>query len=405
MDTSTPPKTYIPSTSPTPTYGTQSPAVLALQQSLNKANAGKPGWIPLKEDSMYGPKTFAATTWKPTTNNNLIVTGTKPAQDFAKNTQYINQAINQTGQTNPQITQPVLPDGSKIESPLAGMENYSDPYTKMLDKISATSDKATQNLIATIKAQKANQVRNINEETDRLKSGLMSLGLSTGNINFTPDLVYGSIAQAENARMSKLTELDRNEATALIEAQQASENKDFQLLKERIDYIKSIKKTRLDLLKDSYDTMAYEAKIGELQANQIYDELQKLPESSKLPFLQQIATKFNIPLAALTSQVGEITRDRAAKTKKSGGGTSGGKVTIASASAEIGQYLKPISEGGVLGEDGYMSPYKWLELRDTWLKNKLTKSTFDTLFKRYLNPLSYAKAGFTTPKAASGRKS
>ncbi len=42
------------------TLGEQSPAVLALQQSINKANAGVAGYKPLVEDAKYGPLTQAA---------------------------------------------------------------------------------------------------------------------------------------------------------------------------------------------------------------------------------------------------------------------------------------------------------------------------------------------------------
>lgn len=62
---------YTPSTNVDPTKAAlneQSPGVLALQQSINKANAGVAGYVPLVEDSKYGPKTAAAAaTYKPTT--------------------------------------------------------------------------------------------------------------------------------------------------------------------------------------------------------------------------------------------------------------------------------------------------------------------------------------------------
>lgn len=259
--------------------------------------------------------------------NQLIVTGTKPEQEFTENAQDATQMIGANNAAiNPQVqTGDQKKPGDDQKDMFDFMSTYTDPYIQALDKISATSDKATQNLIATIKAKKANQMSTINDQYDRLSQGLMSLGLSTGNINFTPDLVYGQIAQAENQRIGKLQTLDRDEATALLEAQQAVEEKDFKLLKERMDYIKTIKKSRLDLLKEDYETMSYESKIGELQAGQIYDELQKLPENKKLPFLQQIATKFGIPLTALTSQVSEITRDRA---NKKAGAKSSKKLTL-----------------------------------------------------------------------------
>ncbi len=294
-----------------------------------------------------------------TQQNQLIVTGTRPAQQFAQNQQQLTQALNRTAPptqpppgwdattyANFKKANPTLEpnaedtaqmrgeggasaDGSKIESPYAGMESYSDPYTQQLDKIAATSDKATQNLIATIKAHKANQMRTINDETDRLKQGLMSLGLSTGNINFTPDLVYGSIQQAENARATKLQKLDQDEATALLEAQQASENKEFDVLKEKMDHYKEIKKSRLDILKDSYDTMNTEAKIGDIQANQIYDQLQKLPsDKAKLDFMTGIATKAGIPLLALTTSVNDIKLARAKSAGKGTGSTTTSSISI-----------------------------------------------------------------------------
>lgn len=340
-------------------------------------NTGKPDGT-VQFDAQTGkPLARGATT---TQQNQLIVTGTKPASQFAKNTQELTRALNSATPTVPQTpNQPqpqVQPDGSKIESPYSGMGSYSDPYTQMLDKISATSDKATQNLISTIKATKASREGNVNQEYDRLKQGLMSLGLSTGNINFTPDLVYGSIQQAENARMSKLQELDREEATTLLEAQQAVEDKDFRLLKERMDYYKSIKKSRLDVLKESYDTMATEAKIGELQAFQIYDQLQKLPEKSKTAFLQEIATRFNIPLLSLTSQVAEITRDRAKKATGSGGFSK----------AEIASGAQDLEENK--GADGYVDPYFYQDAYKKWVARGGTAKTFIANYppKLYVNP-------------------
>lgn len=278
----------------------------------------------------------------------LIVTGTKPAQQFAQNAQQVTQMIekNNAPSVAPIPTQPQpqtsSQPGAEQKEMFQFMETYSDPYTQMLDKISATSDKATQNLIATIKATKANRMSTINQETDRLKSGLMSLGLSTENINFTPDLVYGQIAQAENARMGKLMELDRNEATALLEAQQAVEEKDFRLLKERMDYIKSIKKSRLDILKENYEIMDYEAKISGIQAGQIYDQLQKINENDKTAFLQQVATQFDIPLAALVKAVNDEKMLREDQTRKLAGGGSGG-----SGGGYTSQELRKLRQAGI----------------------------------------------------------
>lgn len=403
-----------------PTFGTSGQAVADLQTQLNTQNQGKAGWTPLVVDAKFGPLTQAAQTWKP--ENQLIVTGTNPANQFGKNSQELDNLLGQVG-TQPQTPGTNVNPGVKEQQDLNKMvETYSDPYTQMLDKIGATSDKATQNLIATIKSNKSAREANINLEYDRLKQGLFSLGLSTERLSFTPDLVYGSITQAENERMSKLQTLDQDEATALLEAQQAREDKDFKLLKERMDYIKGIKKSRLDILKESYDTLNYESKIGELQANQIYDELQNLSEEKKVPFLQQLATKFDIPLAALTSQVAQITRDRkkeAEKSSGSGGGyTSQEKRKLRQAGIDptdieaADDFLYGDEEdynfydlGDQYSEDpenldnkGYLTPDKFKSLVLQGQKDKISKANVIERYKDKLNLKNKRKAreyGFT----------
>ncbi len=373
-----------------PAIGTSGQAVSDLQTQLNAQNQGKPGWTPLLVDGLFGTKTQAAQSWKPT--NQLIVTGTNPAKEFAKNTQEINQMIegraaaNATGNTTANTA-----DGTG-DNANADLSNYSDSYTQMLDKISATSDKATQNLIATIKAKKANQLTSVNDNYDRLESGLMSLGLSTGEINYSPEMVYGKITQAENQRTQKLQQLDQEEATAQLEAQQAAEKNDFELLKERKDYIKEIKNQKLELLKQNYETLSYENKIGEEQATQVYDELQKMPEDKKLPFLQTLADKFNIPLVALTSQVSELGRKR----NKSSGSTASTTKTKNTAISGINSILnnreKDASGYSVRGEDNYVDPSVYLDVFHQWQDAGFSDKEFFSKFdpKIYVNPDSYS---------------
>jgi hypothetical protein len=78
-----------------------------------------------------------------------------------------------------------------------------------------------------------------------------------------------------------------------------------------------------------------------------------------------------------------------------------GSETVTTASAKLKPALKSISEGGVLGDDGYMDPAKWIAQRDEWISQKLPVTTFNTLYKRYLNPASYEQAGFKATAAST----
>lgn len=361
------------------------------------------------EGSVSGNYTYTGGQWNPNPSNPsvppttqptiqphpIITTGSSSAMQFAKDSQQLNQMIGSLNVgTNPQMN-PSGQNPQAQQAPSDMLNTYSDPYTQALDKLSANSDKATQNLISTIKANKTSREANINSEYDRLKAGLMSLGLSTERMNFTPDLVYGSIMQAENQKAAQLQELDQKEATALLEAKNASDEKDFSLLKDKMAYLKDIKNQRLEVLKNTYDTMSYESKIGEMQATQIYDQLQKLPQSRKTEFLQAVASKFNIPLTALTSKVSELAQKKAKgiKSTKSSGTSTNSKLN----SSKGISLLTPKFESNK-GDDGYVDPSEWTKARTIWMSQGLSKSAFDSNFKQYLNPESYSLAGFTVKK-------
>jgi len=97
----------------------------------------------------------------PTPPNPLIVTGSGSAMQFGQNSQLLNQMLGNlntgtsgaigSGGATPLANSSMNPDGTPNM-------NYTDSYTQALDKLSANSDKATQNLIATIKSQKASRI-------------------------------------------------------------------------------------------------------------------------------------------------------------------------------------------------------------------------------------------------------
>jgi len=270
----------------------------------------------------------------------------------------------------------------------ATIDNYSDPYTQALDKMKANQDVATQNLINTIQAKRANRGNEITQSYERYKQGLMLLGVQSENIQSSPDIVMGNIQQAENARIAKLQELDQEEATAMLEATMAQDEKDFKLLKDRMDYIKEIKRERINTLKDSYDTMKYEQGIGEMQAEQIYSQLNTLSGDKKEQFLQEIANRFNIPVGAIVAGVAKV-----AEAKKKAAGSGSSTATVKQATT---QAMKNFEQH--LGADGKVDPYYWMEMRNRWVGLGFSTASFNSNFKHLVNPKSLALVGLEKDK-------
>ncbi len=408
-----PPANYNTNTT-TAEFGNENPAVLAYQQNLNKQNAGKPGWIPLLEDSKYGPKTQAASNWKPQSSV-IINTSTKSRTNFSQNSSALDAAMAKIGGqptvSNPTVTTTKIgPDGQPTDSGTGSdiLNNTSDPIVAGLNTMAANSDAATKALIASTQAAYQNKINTVNKQYGNYKAGLQQLGIEHNEAQATPDLLAGHIQQAANDQMEKINALTAEESKALIDAKTAKDNNDFKLLQAKMDYVKQVQTAKADAIKNMYDAISNADKAAAIEAHDIYDTMQTLSPNDQEAFIQAVASKYGLPVNNLvTALVDEKNKRDTANVdlanKKSilanrGGGGKGGKVTVQSASDEIDTNIQ---SKNLLGSDGYMAPENWISLRDQWVKNKLPAATFNTLYKRYLNPLSYEQAGFPKPK--SGR--
>ncbi len=335
----------------------------------------------------------------------LINTSTKSRAKTGEATSALDAALAQLGisQNTP------APDSKTTDT--EGTD--ADPILQSLGKLQNTNDAATKSLIAATQAKYQNEKNKTNEQYGNYKAGLQELGIQTNAAQATPDLLMGHIQKAGTDQLDKIHELDAEESKAIMDANIAKESQDFKTLQAKMDYVKEIKRNKAQAIKDMYDNIGATSKAAAFEAHDIYDTMQSLDPADQEQYIQAVAQKFNIPVMSLVQalkdeKVSRETDQLNTENKQSildkrnapkSGSSSGKKVTVEDASNEIDQHIKPISEGGELGDDGYMDPYKWIKLRDTWIKNKLSKTTFDTLYKRYLNPESYTIAGFTKPKS------
>lgn len=217
------------------------------------------------------------------------------------------------------------------------METYSDPMTQMLDRQMQLSDLGTQQLISGIQAKRQQRENEMKNEAELYKSGLQLLGVQGTGAQSSPDLLQGQITGVNNQLYQRLSNLDREESMAILDATRAKEDNNIQLLKERMNYIKEIKREKQDALKQMYEQLSYQTKISDIKAAEIFDVLNTLDESQKEEFLRSVAESYGIPVGSLVSALGreKLIREEGAidlaKKKKSlyssgsGTGSSGGK--------------------------------------------------------------------------------
>lgn len=355
-----------------PAFGTSGQGVSEYQTQLNKQNEGKSGWTPLAVDGLYGTKTLEGSKFGGAPNG-FVGSSSTAKKQFMKNSGALAGALqkfnlNDTGTTTA---------GTESETP-------SDPFTVALDNLSKNQDNASKALIASIQAKSQQQKNTETQDFDELKRGMALLGIEQ---NLPQEVAMGRYTKIKNDFNAKITQIDGEETKALLDAQNARDEKNLSVLKQKMDYVKQLKRDKIQALKDVYDQMHTESNIADIQSEQIYDTMQSLNTADREAFLHAVAEKYNIPVPALVTA---LSKQKDAKAKKSGKGTGGTSGTSKFTTTQVESSMKAKT-----GEDGYIDPQAWVAARNRWLDTKSGSiSTFNSLFKKYLNPESYSIAGF-----------
>lgn len=235
--------------------------------------------------------------------NQLINTSSSSRTNFAKNSANLDMMLSKFGLGGTETTNPADPNAKTptegADKAIPTLDSTTDPYISALNKMSATSDKSSQILINNIIATKQRRENSLNKDFENYKGGLQLLGIETNQAQATPDLLMGHIQEAETAHHDKLVELDSELAKALTDADLARSDKDFSTLKEKMSYIKELKKAKVDELKSLNDTLSSTQKNAEIEAHEIFDSYNTLEDTDKEAFILAVSKKYKIPPTAL----------------------------------------------------------------------------------------------------------
>lgn len=292
-------------------------------------------------------KTISTVT--PPTNNidpkTGIPYGAKGTKDF-----YVDATGNFFRGPSPIVTSgPVRKEFTDLSNDLSGIQfknqtntqtkdklptygSFSDEYTKALDALGAKSTASTKALISSIQAQRAMRANEINSLSDNYARGLQLLGIQKNEAQSTPELLLGRIKSAENERLQKIQNLDIEENKAILDAEEAQSKNQVGLLKEKLDYIKQLRKDKQDELKAiadesraHLDTVNKEVSLMENYASQIISQISGLKGEAKSAAIQAIADKFGVsPESVILAASGYSQKkaDKASSSSLSGGYTA-----------------------------------------------------------------------------------
>ena len=258
--------------------------------------------------------------------NQLVVSSNPSRIQTMQYSNKLSNALNSYGLSNSNVPNQNNIPNDPTTQPNNTDVNAHDPFIGMLNNMQSTSDTSTKRLISNIQANRARTQSGLANEYENYKRGIQLLGIQHNQAQFTPDILMSHVKQAENEFQSKISDLDREESKALMDAEEARNTNNFRLLKERMDYVDKIRKEKKESLKDFYDTTLSQEKVSDSIAQSIYSVAQGLDNSEKEVFLQQVSQKYKIPLGSLVQSLADLNTSKMAKKStgtKTGSGTGG----------------------------------------------------------------------------------
>lgn len=350
------------------------------------------------------------------------------------------------------------PDGSVTNTDASGNTTPTLPpaLQKQYDDAIASLDQGIAQAKADISAAQANlasdpnsiaatnlieQQYNVQIEAMKQKNALLAGSYTanaarSGMLQYANDMETSFMSEEQDKASARLTDLITKETSAVLKSQQAYQAGDVKALSAASKDLESYSKDKITALNDlmtATDKVVKEkqadVKAAQAQAKQqttddirlstalgqtVADGIKAAgltdptqikayissmatkagisnPDilSSAVTKAQQTTSKFNLSQSNVQSEINK-------RGSTGGGKTGSSKFNVSTGISKVGPQMK-----NAAGADGYIDPDQWVAARQNWNALGGTDASFNSNFKKYLNPASYAKAGFTAPKGAA----
>lgn len=119
-----------------------------------------------------------------------------------------------------------------------------DPYMAIFDQMMQNNSQTEKNTIASATAAGANQQRALGASQQQYLGELASTGARTGENRYLQNQFSGKMESARQSYIQKFKDIDTQEKLAIADANLAKQNGDVQLMVQKLDYLKELKKRK-----------------------------------------------------------------------------------------------------------------------------------------------------------------
>lgn len=329
---------------------------------------------------------------------------------------------------------------------IAGLDDGITQAKSNLASAAATlqNDPAATAAISSIIAKYDQQIKAMKEKNKILAGGYITNAARSGALQFANEMTSNFLSDEQGRAEQRVTDLVSLELSATLKAQQAYKDADLKAFsaatkdlqtaqKGKIDAInklltatdKAVRTNQAQVKIDAQkikDKAATDTKTATALANTVAAGIKEhgLTGADEKTYISMMAEKSGISnpdlLSAAVIKAKQV-QDKADLAKKNTENTIANRdartniaATKATKAGKAASTTFKISTAiskatpqfeKVKGADGYIAPEKWMAARTNWNSLGGTDASFNTTFKKYLNPASYEMAGFkkTGPKS------
>jgi len=159
-----------------------------------------------------------------------------------------------------------------LEAKIVEYDKEMTDYLSELEDLRISRKDASNNYIESIKgifAQKRSAMEDINK---RAIASIRTFGIRMGTARYAPTVALGIVSSEERAGQMRLADLNVQEASLIAEAKMARDDKDYELLNEKMGLVKGIRQEKIDKLKKLQITaMEHNKKLQE-ERNKVVKE-------------------------------------------------------------------------------------------------------------------------------------
>ena len=121
-----------------------------------------------------------------------------------------------------------------------------------MDQFKQTLDEQHQSLVSNIQETYDMRRQQQIQENQARVGGLNVAGIRSGRARFAPEMQEMLMSEQERANLTKLTEIDAEERKAILEADTAFNEDNFDLFTKKVEAIESMQKAKADLVQTLY---------------------------------------------------------------------------------------------------------------------------------------------------------